>query len=122
MSKSEAFTKIKNDVIKIVGCIPHGKITTFKAIGNYMTVMPRHVAYILSQLSPEEQDEIPWHRVVGDLGKLGKEKTNARGQSQSELLTTEGLLVASSRIANFESVFIQASSLNCTVQPAQNYS
>jgi alkylated DNA nucleotide flippase Atl1 len=72
MAKSKAFIGIKRDVCLIVSTIPAGRVTTFASIGTYMSVVPRHIAYILSTLTEEEQLTHPWHRVVGQAGKLGR--------------------------------------------------
>jgi methylated-DNA-protein-cysteine methyltransferase related protein len=55
MPKSPAFIRIKADVLKIVTAIPLSRVTTFRSIGEHFDVMPRHVAYILTMLSPEEK-------------------------------------------------------------------
>lgn len=122
MGKSKAFARIRDDILQIVSAIPPGNVTTFKEIGSYMTVMPRHVAYILSQLTPEEQEEIAWHRVVGESGKLGKTKYNARGQSQAELLQQETVAVHNGMVADFKNVFVPVAALKSGVAQGKNYS
>ena len=86
-----------------------------------MTVVPRHVAYILSRLEPQEQDQVPWYRVVGESGKLGKNKLNFWGQSQAELLEAESVLVGKGVVMEFERFFISVAALNCGVEPGKNY-
>ncbi|MEO1404563.1 MAG: MGMT family protein [Cyanobacteria bacterium J06635_1] len=116
MAKSPAFARIKQDVLQITKAIPAGRVTTFKAIGQHLDVMPRHVAYILTMLTPAEKDDLPWFRVVADNGKLGKTKRNGLGESQADLLKAEGLdLVKAQCIDNFDTVFIKIDSLNSGV-------
>lgn len=104
MPKSEAFTKIKADVLEITKNIPAGRVTTFVAIGEYLNVVPRHVAYILSTLSHEEADEVPWHRVVADNGVM---KTNPRGVAQKTRLESEGLTFDKNTLEDFEGVWLE---------------
>lgn len=81
-------------------------------MGEYLDVMPRHVAYILSQLSEPEKFVYPWHRVVSADGSLGTLKQNPDGTSQAELLRAEGLIVSGNRIAyGFQEVFVPAEGL-----------
>jgi methylated-DNA-protein-cysteine methyltransferase related protein len=97
MPKSAAFIRIRADVLAIVRAIPAGRVATFKAIGAHLDVMPRHVAYILRMLSPEEKATIPWHRAVADTGVLDKPKFDGAGQSQADLLAAEGWLIDDQR-------------------------
>ncbi len=121
MSKSQAFLRIRRGVFKIVGSIPSGKVTTYRDIGEYMTIMPRHVVYISGQLDPHEQDNTPWHRVVGLSGKLGKERRNARGLSQEALFFSDGVIVFENKVTKFEAVFVSVRDLGSGVKPAQDY-
>jgi methylated-DNA-protein-cysteine methyltransferase related protein len=93
MPKSPAFARIKDDVLQITDAIPEGKLCTYRAVGEHLDVVPRHVAYILSQLKPEEKMIYPWHRVVSDDGSLGAVKRHADGKTQAEMLEAEGLVV-----------------------------
>ena len=93
MPKSPAYARIKGQVLAITAAIPVGRVTSFRAIGDYLDVVPRHVAYILATLTPEEQLRVPWQRVVSDTGKLGRAKLDALGQSQADLLRAEGVTV-----------------------------
>ena len=55
--------------------------------------MPRHVAYILSQLDDNTKMEVPWYRVVSADGSLGVPKRDPSGDSQAQLLEREGVAV-----------------------------
>lgn len=71
---SPFFKHIKNDVLLMVQSIARGHVTTYASMGAHIDVVPRHIAYILSQLSLEEQVQYPWWRVVGAQGALGQAK------------------------------------------------
>ena len=83
-----------------------GRVTTYGAIGNHLSVMARHVAYILATLTFEEQQELPWHRVVADKGAITASKLKARHRVQIEKLQQEGVkLTAKNKIENFDELF-----------------
>jgi methylated-DNA-protein-cysteine methyltransferase related protein len=112
MATSQFFARIREHVLQLTAAVPEGKVCTFQSMGEYLDVMPRHVAYILSQLEDNEKFVYPWHRVVGGDTSLGTPKTNPDGNSQAELLRDEGILVSNNRVAsNFEKVFISAEQL-----------
>ena len=116
MAKSPFFERIKGDVLKIVAVIPEGKVTTYSSIGEHLDVVPRHVAYILSMLSPLEQLQVPWFRVVGGDGGLGKVKLAESGETQADLLRSEGLLVIDNSLAHcLDKVVVSASDLKSGV-------
>jgi methylated-DNA-protein-cysteine methyltransferase related protein len=81
-------------------------------MGEYLDVMPRHVAYILSQLGDNEKFVYPWYRVVSGDTSLGTPKKNPDGRTQADLLLDEGILVSNNKVASrFEQVFISAEQL-----------
>lgn len=121
MARSKAFIGIKRDVLLIVAALPPGTVTTFASIGEYLSVVPRHVAYILATLTSEEQRSVPWQRVVGEGGKLGKAKADKLGRSQEELLLGEGVGVAAGKVLGFSSRFVPASALEHGVEPHKHY-
>lgn len=122
MPKSKAFALIKEDILSILALIPEGRIASFKDIGEYLSVMPRHVAYILSTLEDEKKSVLPWYRAVGDKGKLGKPKFHPDGRSQQELLEAEDLECSKTAVKNFENAFISVTELNSGIEPGKYYS
>jgi methylated-DNA-protein-cysteine methyltransferase related protein len=112
MPASAFFARIKAQVLQLTAAIPVGKVCTFQSMGEHLAVVPRHVAYILSQLEDGDKRSLPWHRVVSSDGSLGTPKTGADGTTQAELLRDEGLLISSNRIEpDFSRVFIAAGAL-----------
>ncbi len=65
MNGSPFYQRIKGDVLTICRLIPTGRVVSFADIGRHLDVVPRHIAYILSQLDPIERETVPWHRIVG---------------------------------------------------------
>ncbi len=99
MAKSEAFARIKDQVLRIVATIPESKVTTYQSIGEHLAVMPRHVAYILSQLDDSTKLDVPWYRVVSGDGSLGVPKRDPNGDTQAQLLQREGINVVGHAVA-----------------------
>ncbi len=109
MATSPFFARIREHVLRLTAAVPEGKVCTFQSMGEYLDVMPRHVAYILSQLEDNEKYIYPWHRVVGGDTSLGTLKKNPDGKAQAELLRDDGILVSNNKVASsFEQVFISA--------------
>jgi methylated-DNA-protein-cysteine methyltransferase related protein len=91
MAGSVAYARIKGDVIAIVTKIPAGRLATHGAIGQYLAVFPRHVAYVLATLDDLERETVPWWRVVADGGAIGRHQ---RRDDQMQRLKAEGCAVA----------------------------
>jgi methylated-DNA-protein-cysteine methyltransferase related protein len=107
MPKSTAFIQMKAGVLEVASKIPVGRITTYGAISEHMNVMARHVAYILTTLTFEEQEELPWHRVVANKGAISASgKLTSRHQFQISTLKEEGIVFTSKNcIDNFDKLF-----------------
>jgi methylated-DNA-protein-cysteine methyltransferase related protein len=112
MPASPFFARIREHVLRLTAAVPEGKVCTYQSMGEHLDVMPRHVAYILSQLEDNEKFVYPWYRIVSSDGSLGRPKSNPDGTSQAELLRAEGIFVSGNRIAtSFELVFVPAERL-----------
>jgi methylated-DNA-protein-cysteine methyltransferase-like protein len=106
MPGSTAFQRIKADVLAVTRRIPPGRVTTFAAVGAYLDVMPRHVAYLLALPNDVERETAPWYRIVGDAGRLGRPKRDFHGRTQAELLASEGVaLTPEGVVAEFAARF-----------------
>jgi methylated-DNA-protein-cysteine methyltransferase-like protein len=95
MSKnpSNAFKRIRAEVIRLVDLIPAGKFTTYGAIAVHMNVMARHVAFVMSRLTEEEAERLPWHRVVGADARISPKMDAELARVQKERLESEGMKV-----------------------------
>lgn len=93
MPPSAAYARIKRDVYAVARAVPRGRITSYRAIGVFLDVVPRQVAYLLALTGDEAREQVPWHRVVGDDGALGRPKRDFDGRTQAELLAAEGVTV-----------------------------
>jgi methylated-DNA-protein-cysteine methyltransferase related protein len=92
---SIAFARIRAEVIRLVAMIPPGKFTTYGSIAVHMNIVPRHVAFVLSRLTKEESQTLPWHRVVGADARISPKMDAELAASQRQLLEREGLQIDS---------------------------
>ena len=91
--KSPAFARIRAEVIRLVALIPEGKFTTYGSIAIHMNVIARHVATVLSRLTPEESAALPWHRVVSADARLSPNMDPELSRKQRRRLNAEGLRI-----------------------------
>jgi methylated-DNA-protein-cysteine methyltransferase related protein len=91
MAGSDAYARIKADVLAIASRIPSGRVATHKQIGTHLKVMPRHVAYILATLDDLERETVPWWRVVADGGAVGR---HLRRDEQMQRLRADGVVLS----------------------------
>ncbi len=118
MAKSEAYARIKADVYAIARAIPVGQITTFVALGEFLDVVPRQVAFLLALRNDEAREATHWHRIVSDGGVLGRAKYDAFGRTQASLLQADGLNVGpTGRVIDFERHFFAPTIDNTGVVP-----
>jgi methylated-DNA-protein-cysteine methyltransferase related protein len=94
--KSAAFTRIRAEVLRLVATIPQGKFSTYGSIAVHMNVSPRHVAFVLARLTPEESAQLPWHRVVARDARISAAMDSALAQRQAERLSAEGMTITPS--------------------------
>ncbi len=90
-AKSIAFMRIREEVIRLVGLIPEGKFTTYGSIAVHMNVQARHVAMVMSRLTEEEAQRLPWHRVVSADARLSPNMDAELRAVQRARLVSEGL-------------------------------
>ena len=91
--KSAAFSRIRTEVIRLVGLIPAGKFTTYGCIATHMNVAAIHVAFVMSRLTDEESATVPWHRVVSSDARISPKMPRALARRQRQRLDAEGMTV-----------------------------
>jgi alkylated DNA nucleotide flippase Atl1 len=98
--------KSKNErVLAAIAAIPEGRATTYGGLGKKLRLTARQVASVLSHLTREDADSVPWHRVVGSGGVISTLKLGEVGRRQIERLEAEGVVVsARGKIADFAEV------------------
>lgn len=119
MPKSEAFARIHAEVMQVANAIPSGQVTTFAAIGAFLDVVPRQVAFLLARRNDSDREAVPWYRVVADDGALGRPKYDAWGRSQRELLEAEGIVFnGRNQVRDLTSCRFTPTSRNTSVRPS----
>lgn len=104
--KSQAFSRIRAEVVRLVGLIPGGKFTTYGSIAVHMNVMARHVAFVLARLTAEESKTLPWHRVVSADARISPNMDAALAAVQKRRLKAEGMKISrDGRIQNCDAHF-----------------
>jgi methylated-DNA-protein-cysteine methyltransferase-like protein len=102
MSKNTDFFQ---RVYRVVKKIPHGKVTTYGAIANYLgsRKSARVVGWAMN--SSHTNKDIPAHRVVNRVGFLTGKKHFFGINLMKQLLESEGILVEKDMIIDFDRYF-----------------
>ncbi len=97
-------------VFEVTQKVPHGHVTTYGAIADYLALgSSRMVGWALNNC--KEGDGVPAHRVVNRKGELsGRNHFNPPSLMQ-ELLEQEGVVVVDDRVQNFDRLFWQPQEL-----------
>jgi len=66
-------------VLAALAAIPEGRVSTYGGLGKTLRLTARQVASVLSHLSREDAESVPWHRVVGAGGVVSTLKLGAVG-------------------------------------------
>jgi methylated-DNA-protein-cysteine methyltransferase-like protein len=96
-------TSFFTDVYEVARLIPHGRVTSYGAIANYLGLKSsaRMVGWAMNACPPD----VPAHRVVNRVGLLsGKHKFGLANQMK-DLLEGEGVAVIDDQVANFTKFF-----------------
>src|SRR4051812_47318181 len=88
MSTSPSFARLRADVLAVLHDVPAGRVTTYGTLAEYLGASARQVARVLSSLSEDESEAVPWHRVVGAGGAI-----RTPGRRQDDRLRREGVAV-----------------------------
>jgi len=86
-----ATSRAKADVLALVRRIPASRVTTFDAIADACAMSARHVFHLLANLSEDEREFCPWHRVVAKGGAIGH---GPHREAQFARLVREGVSVS----------------------------
>ncbi len=121
--EEEALAYYKNEFIQsdhyfdkvydIVRCIPKGKVCSYGAIADYLSLgSARMVGWALNQLKGNVSD-IPAHRVVNVKGELsGRLMFGDNGERMGKLLKKEGVKIKDYKVDDMENYFWSPSELS----------
>ncbi len=93
-------------VYQVVRLIPHGRVTSYGAIANYLGRKggARMVGWAMNA-SHAQKEPVPAHRVVNRLGLLSGKAHFDPPQAMEELLVKEGLVIIDDQIQGFKNHF-----------------
>lgn len=91
MARAPGHARLTGEILTRLRNVPAGRVTTFDALADDTGVAPRFVAHMLSTLSEDERQSVPWHRVVANGGALGY---GPHRDSQFARLVREGVPVS----------------------------
>lgn len=94
------------DVFEVTKLIPHGRVTSYGAIANYLgtKMSSRMVGWALSG-SQQSPAKIPAHRVVNRNGMLTGKAHFGSPTRMQELLEQEKIKVVDDQVVDFEKLF-----------------
>jgi methylated-DNA-protein-cysteine methyltransferase-like protein len=88
----------KQKVVNLVAKIPNGKVVYYGQIASIIGIPPLVVGWVLSGLSLEECEKIPWYRVVAKNGYISTLKMGEKGVLQKYLLDKEGYEISEDKV------------------------
>lgn len=93
-----------DQVYDVVRCVPHGRVTTYGAIANFLSLgSARMAGWALNHCYSEL--EVPAHRVVNRKGELSGRNHFTPPSKMQELLESEGVKVENDQVVEFEKLF-----------------
>ncbi|MEN8248775.1 MAG: MGMT family protein [Bacteroidota bacterium] len=92
-------------VYEVVKLIPHGRVTSYGAIANYLGTKSsaRMVGWAMN--AAHNMVEVPAHRVVNRNGLLTGKNHFENPNRMEELLTAEEIVVKNDQVQNFDDIF-----------------
>ncbi|HML29162.1 MAG TPA: MGMT family protein [Hyphomicrobium sp.] len=82
---------VKSDLMKILRTIPLGRVVSPELLAGELGVPAPLVVTLMWQLSEDERDLVPWHRVVAKGGAIGR---GPHRDQQFARLVREGVMVS----------------------------
>ncbi|MBR2534841.1 MAG: MGMT family protein [Hyphomicrobium sp.] len=60
------------ELMTMIAVVPAGRVVGMDVLAQRLAVLPTVVATLISGLTEEERDRVPWHRVVAKGGAIGR--------------------------------------------------
>ena len=94
-----------NDVYEVVKLIPHGRVTSYGAIANFLgtKMSARMVGWAMN--ASHTLPDVPAHRVVNSKGLLTGKMHFSTPTLMQELLENEGIKIVNDQIQDFHNIF-----------------
>lgn len=92
------------DVFAITQSIPPGRVSTYGAIADFLTLgSARMVGWALKRVT--EGDQVPAHRVVNRKGELSGRASFSPPAVMQQRLEAEGISILDDKVVDFATVF-----------------
>ncbi len=91
-------SSLKLAILQIVAQIPANKVMYFGQIADLVSTTARIVGFVLTGLSEEEMQKLPWYRVIAKSGYISSLKLGAKGILQKELLIKENYEIENDKV------------------------
>lgn len=91
MASPPAPRRIKSELLTLVRGIPAGSVVTVEGLAQHLGVIPTVVVTLLANLTEDEREATPWHRVVAKGGAIGR---GPHRDQQFAKLVREGVIVS----------------------------
>lgn len=101
---SERHKDFFEQVFEVVRLIPHGRVTSYGAIGNYLGAK-RSARMVGWAMNAAHGKNVPAHRVVNRNGNLSGKMHFETPDAMENLLRSEGVKVVNDTVQNLEAVF-----------------
>jgi methylated-DNA-protein-cysteine methyltransferase related protein len=72
MADSSNMARAKRELMALVRAIPQARVATLDDLAAHLDIQPALVTTLLGQLTDDERDIAPWHRVVAKGGAIGR--------------------------------------------------
>jgi alkylated DNA nucleotide flippase Atl1 len=93
------YLKNKELVIQEVNKITLGQAASYGYIGKQIGISGWGVGRILSQLSTQEAEDVPWYRIVTVDGYISAMKLGYKGQLQKQILIDQGYIITQDSVS-----------------------
>ncbi len=92
------------DVFDVTRLVPHGRVTTYGAIADYLQLgSARMVGWALNKC--HDRDDVPAHRVINRKGELSGRHHFRPPELMQQLLESENIVVRNDAVRDFEQLF-----------------
>lgn len=89
---------IKSEVLTVVRLVPLGQVTTVDTLARHVNVTMPLIMTVLANLTDDEREAVPWHRVVAKGGAIGR---GLRRDEQFARLVREGVLISPAGVVQY---------------------
>lgn len=72
MLRPPAERRMAQDLLMLISTVPSGRVVGIDLLAQRLSVNPAVVTTLMTGLTEDERDRVPWHRVVAKGGAIGR--------------------------------------------------